>query len=248
VRPTARPAIGRQIKEILVRTAFESRSEAVEFMTGESPGAERQRQSVLVWDWPVRVLHWTMVICFAGAWLSAESERWRMVHVTLGYTMAGLVGFRLVWGLFGTRYARFAQFVRGPLAVWQYLRGLLAGRRAAPVGHNPVGALAIVGMLLLTALVTATGWAVFEDWGPHGLDDLHEGVAQALLVLVLVHVLGVVMSSSLHQDNLVAAMLTGRKKAFLRDAISSSRPGVALMLIAAVSGFWIWQALGPRLG
>ena len=69
---------------------------------------------VLVWDAPVRVFHWLMVLSFAGAYLTAESERWRLLHVTLGYTMAGLVVFRMLWGLVGTRHARFASFVRGP--------------------------------------------------------------------------------------------------------------------------------------
>ena len=75
------------------------------------PGSPARR--VLVWDAPVRVFHWLMVASFAGAWLSAESERWRLLHVTLGYTLAGLVVFRVLWGLVGTRHARFASFVRG---------------------------------------------------------------------------------------------------------------------------------------
>jgi cytochrome b len=76
---------------------------------------------VRVWDVPVRVFHWLLVLSFAGAWLSAESERWRLLHVTLGYTVAGLVAFRLVWGLVGTTPARFASFVRGPSAVLAWL-------------------------------------------------------------------------------------------------------------------------------
>ena len=75
-----------------------------------TPASSRK---VLVWDAPVRVFHWLMVASFAGAYLTAESERWRLLHVTLGYTMAGLVAFRIVWGLVGTRHARFASFVRG---------------------------------------------------------------------------------------------------------------------------------------
>ena len=87
------------------RTAADRRSDP-------SPGG------TLVWDLPVRMFHWLAVLCFAGAWLTSESERWQLVHVTLGYTLAGLVGFRLVWGVVGTRHARFTRFVRGPQAVW----------------------------------------------------------------------------------------------------------------------------------
>ncbi len=83
---------------------------------------------MLVWDAPVRVFHWLLVLCFAGAWMTADSERLRLAHITLGYTMAALVGFRVIWGLVGTRYARFAGFVRGPRAAWAYLRSM-AGTR-----------------------------------------------------------------------------------------------------------------------
>jgi cytochrome b len=82
-----------------------------------------EQTKILVWDAPVRVFHWLMVLSFAGAYLTAESERWRLVHVSLGYTMAGLLVFRILWGLLGTPYARFSSFVRGPAAVARYLRG-----------------------------------------------------------------------------------------------------------------------------
>ena len=101
--------------------------------------AEASPQKIRIWDAPVRVFHWLMVLCFAGAWLTAESERWRLVHVTLGYSMAGLVVFRLVWGLIGTRHARFASFVRGPAAVAQHVRAMLRGRPEQHAGHNPTG-------------------------------------------------------------------------------------------------------------
>ena len=123
-----------------------------------TPGATLGR--VRVWDVPVRVFHWLMVVCFAAAWLTSESERWRLAHITAGYTMAGLVAFRLVWGLVGTRHARFASFVRGPRAVAGHVRELLHGREAVHTGHNPAGAVAIVLMLGLTLAVTATGCEV----------------------------------------------------------------------------------------
>ncbi len=92
-------------------------------------------RKILVWDAPVRVFHWLMVFSFAGAYLTAESERWRMLHVTLGYTMAGLVVFRIVWGLVGTRYARFSDFVRvgAPLTVLIYLIALFLVPMVWPV-------------------------------------------------------------------------------------------------------------------
>ena len=202
---------------------------------------------ILVWDAPVRVFHWLTVLCFAGAWLSAESERFRLLHVTLGYTLLGLVAFRLLWGVVGSRHARFASFVRGPRAVLAYLRGLLRGAPAHTVGHNPAGALAIIAMLGLALAVGATGWAAFDGpWAGAGeaLGELHEGLASAMLAVVGVHVLGVIASSWLHRENLVGAMFSGRKPGTLSTAgqgIRRAWPGVAALLLAAVLGFWAWQ-------
>ncbi len=170
-------------------------------------------RGVPVWDLPVRIFHWLLVGCFAGAWLSAESEHWRQVHVTLGYTMAGLVAFRVLWGLVGPRHARFASFVRGPAAATRYLRSLLGPQPEHHTGHNPAGALAIVALLLLIAVTAASGWATYSDLGGEWLEELHEAAANTLLVVVIVHLIGVVVGSVVHRENLVRAMLTGRKRA-----------------------------------
>ncbi|MDH5206909.1 MAG: cytochrome b/b6 domain-containing protein, partial [Hylemonella sp.] len=116
-----------------------------------------ESKKILVWDLPVRVFHWLLVLCFFGAYLSSESERWMLLHVTLGYTLGGLLAFRLLWGLWGTRHARFVNFVRGPMAVARYLGSLLRGRPEHHVGHNPAGALAVVLLLVLGAVTAFTG-------------------------------------------------------------------------------------------
>jgi cytochrome b len=195
----------------------------------------------LVWDAPVRVFHWLMVFSFAGASLTADSERWRLLHVTLGYTMAGLVGFRLVWGFVGTRYARFAHFVRGPAAAVRYLASLLRGTPEPHVGHNPAGAWAIVALLLLTLGVCATGWIVYNDPGGDWLEDAHEAVATLMLAVVAVHVSGVVVGSRLHRENLVASMVTGRKAVPTGQGIRRAWRPLAALLLAAVLGFWVLQ-------
>jgi cytochrome b len=199
---------------------------------------DNAQRDVLVWDWPVRVFHWLMVISFAGAWLTAESERWRLVHVSLGYTMAALVAFRLVWGLVGSRHARFASFVRGPAAVAQYLKSLADRRPQAFAGHNPAGALAVVVLLGLTLGVSASGWALYNDLGADWSEDLHEGLANFMLLVVAVHVAGVLVSSWLHHDNLVRAMFNGRKHGRPDEAIGRSRPALAAGILVAVLGFW----------
>lgn len=206
----------------------------------EAPSARDTRRT-LVWDAPVRVFHWLMVLCFAGAYLSAESERWRLLHVTLGYTMAGLVGFRIVWGLVGTRPARFASFVRGPAAVKRYLLAMLDGRPEHHVGHNPAGALAIVFMLALTLVIAATGWSTYNDLGGEWLEELHEFAANLMMALVGVHVLGVLLASWMHRENLVRAMVDGHKAASPGQGVRSAWHSVAVLMLVAVLGFWWLQ-------
>lgn len=196
---------------------------------------------VLVWDAPVRVFHWLMVLCFAGAWLTAESERQRLVHVTLGYSMVGLVLFRIVWGFAGSRYARFREFVRGPRAVVAYLKRLATPAPQHFRGHNPAGAVAIVLLLGLSLTVTAAGVATYNELAGDWVEEVHEVAANLMLLVVFVHVLGVIASSVLHRENLVAAMFSGRKPGGPGDAIKQPRRGLALLLLALVLAFWGWQ-------
>jgi len=201
-----------------------------------------------VWDAPVRVFHWLMVLSFAGAYLTAESERWRLAHVTLGYTMAGLVAFRIVWGLIGTRHARFAAFVRGPSAVASYLRSLFGARPEHHAGHNPAGALAIIALLGLTLAVTVAGWVTFNDIGGHALEELHEGAANVMLAVVGIHVAGVLFGSWRHRDNLIGAMITGRKPSRPEDGVRHAWRSVAALMLVAVLGFWWLQWRDAQTG
>jgi len=196
---------------------------------------------ILVWDAPVRVFHWLMVLCFFGAYVTSESERWRLLHVTLGYTMVGLIGFRILWGLVGTRYARFASFVRGPAAVTRYVGTLLHRKPERHTGHNPAGALAIIALLGLTLAVAASGWATLNALGGEWLEEAHEAVANLMLLLVGVHVLAVVLSSWLHRENLVGAMISGRKPGRPDEGIRSAWRSVAAAMMIAVLGFWWLQ-------
>jgi cytochrome b len=215
----------------------------------ESPIDESARRSparkVLIWDAPVRLFHWLMVFSFAGAYLTAESERWRLVHVTLGYTMAGLVAFRIVWGLVGTRHARFSSFVRGPAEIGRYLRGLVRRQPEHHAGHNPAGALAIVALLGMTLVVAAAGWATDNAVGGHALEELHEGAANVMLALVGVHVAGVLLASRMHRANLIGAMVSGRRAGRPEEGVRSAWRSVALLMLVAVLGFWWAQWQSP---
>lgn len=205
-------------------------------------------KKILVWDAPVRVFHWLMVLSFAGAYLTAESERWRLVHVSLGYTLGGLVAFRLIWGCVGTRYARFANFVRGPAAVMDYLRSLLNGKPEHHVGHNPAGAVAIVLLLLSSIVIVGTGWASYNSVGGNWVAEWHEGASSFMLAVVLVHVAGVAVSSLLHRESLVRAMVTGNKQGSgdqdTEQGIKRPWRVLAIVMMLAVLGFWWLQWRG----
>ena len=199
--------------------------------------------SIKVWDAPTRVFHWLLVLCCLGAVLTQESERWRLLHVTLGYSMAGLVMFRLLWGVWGTRYARFSNFIKGPAAIKAYIQAARTGHPEATIGHNPVGALAVLAVLSLVAVLAVTGYLTYNDLAGDWTEDLHEAAANLLYGVVALHILGVIFSSHLHKENLVRAMVTGNKVAATRAAIGKTHAGLAAMLLLAVIAFWAWQLL-----
>lgn len=203
---------------------------------------DTQGPAVRVWDVPVRVFHWLLVFSFVGAYLSAESERWRLVHVTLGYTLGGLLVFRLIWGFVGTRYARFSSFVRGPRAVVRYVQSLLRGEPEHHIGHNPAGAVAIVLMMALGLVQLVTGWAVYNEIGGEWLAELHEGAANAMVVVIGIHLSGVVSASLQHKENLARAMVTGRKMGAPGEGIARTWWPLGVALLLAVLGFWWVQS------
>jgi cytochrome b len=206
----------------------------------------RSQQRTLVWDLPTRTFHWLLAASFAGAFVTADSERLRDVHMVLGYTTLGLVAFRLLWGIVGTRYARFTALPLSPAAVIDYLKSLLKLSPRHYFGHNPAGSWAIVAMLLLVVALGATGWAQAVEIGPEWLEDLHEGLANATLALVVVHVVAVLVSSALHRENLPRAMVTGYKPG-AGPAATGTRWAVALLLVAAVGAFWAGDIPAPGL-
>lgn len=169
--------------------------------------------TVRVWDAFVRIFHWSLVALFVVAFATGdEIER---VHIAVGYTIAGLVTARIVWGFIGSRHARFKDFVRPRAETLSYMRQAVRGRAPRYIGHNPAGGLMTLALLAMIIAISVTGFMMTTDvfWGAEWVEDLHEGLVYATLGLIALHVVGVVVTSIEHRENLVRAMITGRKRA-----------------------------------
>ena len=177
----------------------------------ENSDAHRS-DTVRVWDRVVRSFHWGLVLSFGVAWFTAHSSE--DLHQWAGYAAAGLISMRLVWGVLGTRYARFSQFLRDPKTVMRYLFSIMAGREARYIGHNPAGGMMVLALIATMAMTALTGWIMTTDtyFGVQWVEWTHSLAAHGLLILVLVHIGGVALASFRHRENLVHAMVTGRKR------------------------------------
>lgn len=185
-------------------------------------------RNIRVWDWPLRLFHWLLVIAIAVAFLSSEEDsainQW---HVLSGWVAAVLIAFRLVWGFVGGEHSRFTDFIR-PSRIADHISALLSGRREASLGHNPLGAIAVVLLLALTAATVWTG-----AFGGEASEDLHEVIAWTLLAMVGLHIVAVIVMSLLERENLVRAMVTGKKPVEHHpDAVDAKPPSAIGLLLA----------------
>ena len=204
-----------------------------------------EKPRILVWGWPVRIGHWLLATLFALAWLTGDFEEWRLVHAFLGGGLVGIILFRLLWGFIGSRHARFASFVRGRQAVFDYVGGLLAGsfghQEEAYAGHNAAGGWAILALLGLGLVTGLTGWIAYQGEAWESLGEVHEFLANTLLLVALFHVLGAVVSSLAHGENLIGAMFTGYKRGRPDEAIARTFPLVVPWLLgwAGLCAWWL---------
>jgi cytochrome b len=175
-------------------------------------GSVSRPAEIKVWDPLVRVFHWSLALLFLAAYATGEDAG--QVHIAAGYALAGLLALRVVWGFVGPRYARFGNFVRPPGTVLTYLRD--AARLRAPrfLGHNPAGGAMIIALLGMLAGTGTTGYMMTTGafWGAKWAEELHETFADLTVGLIVFHVLGVLVSSFMHRENLVKSMITGRKR------------------------------------
>lgn len=205
-------------------------------------------------DAPTRMFHWLFALSFLGAYLTADGERWRLLHITLGYTLAGLLAFRVLYGLWGPPQARLSMLLRKLKASPQWLESAWASALAGTwtsvnwrQGQNLLMALAVVLLLVLVVPLTLSGYATFHDWGDllggDWVEDLHGFIGEAFLLVVLAHLALIAGLSLLRHKNMVQPMLTGRIHGSGPDLARSDHFWLALLLLAAVLayGTWEWQ-------
>ena len=198
-----------------------------------------------MWDLPLRLFHWTFVLAIAVAFLSSEEDsplnQW---HVPAGWIAGGLIVFRLVWGFVGGEHSRFSDFVR-PGRILDHLSGLLRGRAEPSLGHNPLGALAVILMLALAAVTVWTG-----AFGGGAMEDVHELVGWSLLAVIGLHLAAVLIMSLLQKENLVWSMITGTKPIDrhprARDARRPRAAGILLAAAAVVAAIYGILRFDPR--
>lgn len=177
-----------------------------------APLSAGPNHAIRVWDLPQRLTHWLLAAAAVTAYLSANVLD--DVHVAAGYAAGGLVAFRVVWGFVGSSYARFASFVKPPTAVWRYLRGLRTREPGAYVGLNPAGAAMALALWLGIAVTAISGWLQLTErfFGLAWIEAVHTRAANLVMVLAGLHVGSVLLTSWLQRENLVWAMITGKKR------------------------------------
>lgn len=188
-----------------------------------------------------RTLHALMALCFTGAFITAESEIFRLVHVSLGYTMGGLFMARLLWGGLGPRQVRWGALWGKLSALPNWLQSFSRGQAAWRQGQNLFLSLTVVTLLLAMVPVVLSGVVTEQAWTGDWMAEIHEFFGNFMLMAVLAHLSGVVVFSVLRRRNLAAPMLTGRVEGAGPDLIKSNHGGLAVLLLAAVLSFGVWQ-------
>lgn len=204
-------------------------------------------RSRLVVDAPTRVFHALFALCFVGAYVTSEGEAMRLLHVTLGYSMAGLLVFRWVYGLLGPRHARLSLLAGKLQSLPQWLVSVAhsaADRPGAGVnwrqGQNLALAAAAVALMVLVVPLTLTGYATYNEWGDW-LGEVHEVVGNAFLLLVLAHIGVIAVISLLRRKNMAMQMVHGRTDGPGPDVVKRKHAWLAALMLVAVLGYWCWE-------
>ncbi|TLG71863.1 cytochrome b/b6 domain-containing protein [Methylocystis sp. B8] len=179
----------------------------------ERDGVARRPTKVFVWDPIVRLFHWTVVLgCLADLYVFEEGGR---LHRWVGYLVALALIVRVIWGVVGSKHARFTDFVPRPSNFSRYVAARFRGEEQRFLGHNPAGAVMMLSLMGLLVAVSVTGWMLTLDgfFGSQSLEDIHEAIANSILILAGAHACAALLESWRHRENLVLSMITGYKRA-----------------------------------
>lgn len=187
-------------------------ADASQELQGARSARETRAEWIKVWDPFVRLFHWSLVGLFAFSY--ATGDEWKSAHVVSGYLIGSLIAMRVLWGLFGSEHARFVNFIYSPVTVLSFLADTARMRAKRYIGHNPAGGAMVIALLLTVGGIATTGYMMTTDayWGIEWVEDTHKILVNVALGLIALHVAGVVLASVEHGENLVRAMVTGRKR------------------------------------
>lgn len=208
---------------------------------------------IAIWDLPTRAFHWLVVLLIPAMWWTAEEERMDL-HILLGQVMLGLILFRIIWGLIGSSTARFVSFVKGPRAIFAYLRGQWSG-----IGHSPLGALSVLAMLLVLAVQVGLGLFASDDDGLYQgplshyvsldtaetLAERHETMFNVLLVLIGLHLAALLFYRLVRRNDLITPMLSGGRPGVAGETPMVAAPAWRFVLAAVLAlGLTLWISTG----
>jgi cytochrome b len=211
----------------------------------------------LVWDLPVRLFHWLLVASLLASWLTREFET-RQYHMWIGYWTIGLVVFRILWGFVGPRHARFSDFLVSPSKFAGYASGLFRRDSKPAVGHNPVGGVMVIVMLLVVLAQAVSGLFISDDivWsGPYyealgskfssQMGWLHHANFDVLVWIIGLHVLAILFYAFWKRQDLVRPMFTGHKDHLIvpeQESITGSE-WLKALIVAAICAGGVWAML-----
>ncbi|GAB2679959.1 cytochrome b/b6 domain-containing protein [Aliiglaciecola aliphaticivorans] len=217
-------------------------------------------QKKLIWDLPLRLFHWLLVLALVCQWITAELGSGYMdYHFYIGYFTLGLIIFRLIWGIVGPKYARFSNFLYPPKAIWQYLMSFLRAKNPHFTGHNPLGGLIVPAVILVVGSQAITGLFASDDVlasGPYmsavsseiqsWLDSLHHQIFNVILAIAGVHILAIFWYQFGRKIPLIGAMFSGKKMITdkktdtAQNGIGSSRLILAVIIAIIIAAFLYW--------
>jgi cytochrome b len=168
--------------------------------------------TVKVWDPVVRIFHWSLVGLFTFSFFTGDE--WKQAHIYSGYAIIGLLAIRVIWGIVGSRHARFSSFIYHPATVLRFIADSIKMRAKRYIGHNPAGGMMVLALLLMISTIVTTGYMMTTDayWGEEWVETVHKTAVYTTIGLIVLHIAGVILASFEHKENLVRAMITGRKR------------------------------------